>query len=232
MILIAVSPGGAAMVRAAEGTGLWLPAVLGLLLLAASVWAQPQPMPKEPEKKEPLTLEELTRRVIELEATNRRLTERLDGANRNNGQSGDSSAISGTPEQLQNQENRPFYEINDSPVPDYTEERFFPRSVPQVPSPGAKNPERLPLNVSFGPGFLFQSTKSDFSLQIHYESQIEYREWRKGDQIPANDGFFLPRQRFFFNGTITKPLEYEISLNRGLGRCEHSECVPELSRQR
>ena len=53
-------------------------------------------------------------------------------------------------------------------------------------------------------------------LQVEYESQIESRIWSEDGQIPANSGFYFPRQRFFFRGHITRPLEYEISVNRGL----------------
>ena len=37
------------------------------------------------------------------------------------------------------------------------------------------------------------------------------------DQVPANSGLFLPRQRIFFDGNITRRIEYEFSINRGLG---------------
>ena len=35
--------------------------------------------------------------------------------------------------------------------------------------------------------------------------------------MPANSGIFLPRQRIFFTGNITKPIEYEFAINRGSG---------------
>ncbi|MFO0927830.1 MAG: porin [Gemmataceae bacterium] len=77
---------------------------------------------------------------------------------------------------------------------------------------------RLPLkSLSFGPGFQFQTEDEAFRLQIHYESQVEGRLWGEVDQIPANNGMYLPRQRIFFNGNITKPIEYEFAINRGLG---------------
>src|SRR5207344_1647735 len=44
----------------------------------------------------------------------------------------------------------------------------------------------------------------------------EGRVWAQDDRIPANSGFFLPRQRIFFNGNITEPIEYEFAINRGL----------------
>ena len=106
----------------------------------------------------------------------------------------------------------------DTPVPDYTEGQF----VPFTPAPGyprriSRRAKRMPLKGSFGPGFQFETEDEEFRLRIHYESQIEARIWAQRNQIPANSGFFLPRQRIFFNGNITKPIEYEFSINRGLG---------------
>ncbi|MBX7103566.1 MAG: OprO/OprP family phosphate-selective porin [Gemmataceae bacterium] len=103
-----------------------------------------------------------------------------------------------------------------SPVPDYTEGSFTPFApAPGYPASNMFTGSRFPLTASFGPGFRLQSEKGDFSLNIHYESQVEYRNWSQ-DQLPANDGFFLPRQRIFFDGNLTKTIEYEFAINRGL----------------
>jgi phosphate-selective porin OprO and OprP len=105
-----------------------------------------------------------------------------------------------------------------SPVPDYTEGMFAPFAA----APGYSTDDitggssRFPLKASFGPGFRLQTEEGDYSFTVHYESQIEGRLWGQ-NQVPANDGFFLPRQRFFFDGNITKTVEYELSINRGLG---------------
>jgi phosphate-selective porin OprO/OprP len=108
----------------------------------------------------------------------------------------------------------------DTPVPDYTEGQFGP----YLPIPGHAASEiagakrqRKPLLGSFGPGFEFTTDDEEYSLRVHYESQIEARIWSQADQVPANSGIFLPRQRIFFNGNITKPIEYEFSINRGFG---------------
>jgi phosphate-selective porin OprO/OprP len=109
---------------------------------------------------------------------------------------------------------------DDTPVPDYTEGQFGPN----VPIPGhtsseidSKKRQRKSLFGSFGPGFEFSTEDEEYSLRVHYESQIEARIWSQADQVPANSGIFLPRQRIFFNGNITKPIEYEFSINRGFG---------------
>jgi phosphate-selective porin OprO and OprP len=106
----------------------------------------------------------------------------------------------------------------ETPVPDYTEGQFGPLTLPPgFPLPSVPRSRRLPLSGSFGPGFQFQTEDERFRFQVHYESQIEGRIWAQSNQVPANSGFFLPRQRIFFNGNITKPIEYEFSINRGFG---------------
>lgn len=106
------------------------------------------------------------------------------------------------------------------PVPEYETQPIEPNPF-RSPSRGLStiaNPSRVPLEANFGPGFQFQTPDEEFLLQVHIQSQIESRVW--GDPnggAPFRDGFYLPRQRIFFNGRITKPLEYVFSLNRGFG---------------
>jgi phosphate-selective porin OprO/OprP len=107
----------------------------------------------------------------------------------------------------------------ETPVPDYTEDQFEPfQPPPGYPTPraAATPTRRLPFNGTFGPGFQFQTDNEEFRLRIHYESQVETRIWGQ-DQVPSNSGIFLPRQRIFFEGNITKPIEYEFAINRGFG---------------
>lgn len=73
------------------------------------------------------------------------------------------------------------------------------------------------MRVDFGPGFQILSDDERFSPKIQYESQVEGRVWAQREQDPANSGIFLPRQRIFFKGNITRPIEYEFAINRGLG---------------
>lgn len=107
----------------------------------------------------------------------------------------------------------------DTPVPDYTEGQFAPFEPPPgylLPNTPASRSRRLPLKGTFGPGFQLQTDDSEYRLRIHFESQIEARVWGQ-NQVPANSGIFLPRQRIFFEGNITKPIEYEFAINRGFG---------------
>ena len=80
----------------------------------------------------------------------------------------------------------------------------------------AREPGARPLKADFGPGFRLETDDDEYQLQVDVESQVEARAWAQGNQDPAHSGFFLPRQRIFFRGQITKPIEYELSINRGL----------------
>ncbi len=75
------------------------------------------------------------------------------------------------------------------------------------------------MDGTFGPGFRWSSEDDIFRLQFDYESQIETRVWNQGEASFPNSGvsgIYLPRQRIFFRGHITKPIEYELSINRGV----------------
>ena len=74
------------------------------------------------------------------------------------------------------------------------------------------SPYAIPQETIFGPGFQIQSKDQRYRLQIHYESQIDGRIWSQNEQLPANSGFFLPRQRVFFNGDIAEVIEYELAI--------------------
>jgi phosphate-selective porin OprO/OprP len=104
-----------------------------------------------------------------------------------------------------------------SPVPDYWS--FEPEPAfddPRYRISNITSPKKVPLKANFGPGFQFQTEDEEFQLQVHVLSQVEARVWGNGRQVPPVSGFFFPRQRFFFNGRITRPIEYVFSINRGL----------------
>lgn len=151
-------------------------------------------------------------RVRALEAMNRRLAGELERLTR--GPDDPAAGLLGRPDPPADD---PAGDAG-SGVPDYTEGQFAPfTGPPGDPAAAAPRRGRFPLRASFGPGFRLESEDERFQLQVHYESQIEGRAWSPDDQLPANSGFFLPRQRFFFSGLITKPVEYELAINRGLG---------------
>ena len=105
-----------------------------------------------------------------------------------------------------------------TPVPDYTEGHFFPyAAAPGYAVSNMYSDRRLPRQGILSKGFQFKTEDEEFGLQFHLESQIDARVWSQRDQVPANSGYFFPRQRIYFNGNITRRIEYEFSINRGLG---------------
>ncbi len=209
-------------------------------LLAGARAQEPAPRPASP----PVTVEQLAERLAAMEAMNRKLAAELERSRRDHDEQmrqileklGGSPAVPAPasppalPEPLDPPLDRP--EVvppaparesvptgdQDTPVPDYTDGRFPPdANPPGYPLPSQPKVGRSPLRGSFGPGFQLETEDQEFRLQVHYESQIEGRMWSQNEQQPANSGFFLPRQRIFFNGNITKPIEYEFSINRGFG---------------
>ncbi len=71
---------------------------------------------------------------------------------------------------------------------------------------------------SFHEGFKWATEDGEFSLNFHNETQLETRVYTQSDSDPVNQvGFDIPRVRFIFNGSLTKPIEYNVSINKGLG---------------
>jgi phosphate-selective porin OprO/OprP len=196
---------------------------------ATAARAQPAPVPPAapaPQSPAPPTADQLSERLRALEASNKAVLDQLEKSNARHAEEvkqlherlGELSQRLGEP---------PAGSVGTdgsgppgtggSPVPDYTEGGFAPfAAAPGYPNSNVLNPSRFPLRASFVPGFLLQTDDDRFRLQIHYESQIDGRAWANDDQLPANSGMFLPRQRFFFDGHITKWVEYELAINRGL----------------
>jgi phosphate-selective porin OprO and OprP len=209
-----------------------------LALLSPTVWSQDVPPPIAPvPTPSPATLEQLAARLQAMEELNKKLAEQLEKSNRDHDaqmrqlleQFGElSRRPNGEPPQLTTAADVDGAEVSPlpdagrvlgggTPVPDYTEGHFFP----DTPAPGYAvsnmyRDSRLPVTSAFK-GFQFQTKDEEFSLQFHLESQFDARIWSQRDQVPANSGLFLPRQRIFFDGNITKRIEYEFSINRGLG---------------
>mgnify|MGYP001075170437 CR=1 FL=1 len=104
------------------------------------------------------------------------------------------------------------------PIPEY-EARLGEPPPFHTPASGLStiaSPSKLPIEVKFGPGFQFQTRDEEFLLQTHVESQIDARVWGDANRsTPFKDGFFFPRQRLYFVGHMTRPIEYNFTVNRG-----------------
>lgn len=80
-----------------------------------------------------------------------------------------------------------------------------------------KDTSLYPLKAEFGPGFQLHSDDNEFLLQFHNLTQADAITFGPGDQQPAHPGFYIPRQRWYFVGRMTKPIEYYTSINRSFG---------------
>jgi len=75
-----------------------------------------------------------------------------------------------------------------------------------------------PTRTFFHEGFKFETDDGEFTLHFHNETQLDVRAYEQANSTPVDQvGFSIRRQRFYFNGRITKPIEYTVSVNKGLG---------------
>ncbi|MFO0948302.1 MAG: porin [Planctomycetota bacterium] len=77
------------------------------------------------------------------------------------------------------------------------------------------SPLKLPVSAQFGTGFELKSKDDEFSLQFHDLTQFDYRFYEQRNQATVRNTFAFPRQWFIFNGRLTKPIEYYVSIAEG-----------------
>lgn len=88
------------------------------------------------------------------------------------------------------------------------------------PEPGFRMPAKLPnipLTARFGNGFELKSEDDEWVFQFHDLTQFDGRFYTQRDQTAFNvrDSFVFPRQWYIFNGRLTKPFEYYVSIAEG-----------------
>jgi phosphate-selective porin OprO and OprP len=88
-----------------------------------------------------------------------------------------------------------------------------PRPADRFDSPATLEDKRA--RVRFGPGFELITEDSEFILQFHDLTQIDYRGYLQGGQETIHDTFAIPRQRWIFSGHITKEIGFMASLQQG-----------------
>jgi phosphate-selective porin OprO and OprP len=210
---------------------------------SAAIQSPPAPTAKaapvvtlEPESTEPIRMADLINRLRASEAANRELSQRveqlseeqeqwraqlqrqIDEYPESDGRQAAGRQARDDPREASISDREDFdpgiSEIYSGQANSYRE--GYDPSIPDYFDLDLDSPYSIPQRLVFGPGFQLQSEDESFRLQIHYESQIENRLWSPEDQLPANSGFFLPRQRFFFAGNITKMTDYELAINRGV----------------
>lgn len=87
-------------------------------------------------------------------------------------------------------------------------------TAPRRDKPG---PSKIKADVFLGPGWLLESEDEEYQLQIHNQTQVEFRGYQQGGMKPSGSGFYVPRERLIFSGRLTKLLEYEGSFEYAYG---------------
>jgi phosphate-selective porin OprO and OprP len=80
-----------------------------------------------------------------------------------------------------------------------------------------KGPGKIPMKVNFGPGLEFETENEEYQFQIHNQTQVEGRFYGQPAQSPGAGGFDVPRERFIIAGRLSKPIEYDASLESAYG---------------
>ena len=171
-------------------------------------------------------------RLRELEALNRKLLEKFDDLSKKNedltkqvedlskkvdSRKADDGAVLGKPNDDPGGEGK-------AEAPDGNPESFI-----QTNAGGAGRPEssqdignrrlgKLNLKAAYDydrAGFLFETEDSEVQLKVRGLLQADTRIYEQSDQDPVSGGFYIPRMRVYFSGRLTKPWQYELSLQRG-----------------
>ena len=75
----------------------------------------------------------------------------------------------------------------------------------------------LKVEAEFVDGFAFVSNDEEFELRFHVLNQVDYKSFSPSDQDPAaQDGVYIPRTRVYFEGKLTDPFRYEVSIQRSV----------------
>lgn len=76
--------------------------------------------------------------------------------------------------------------------------------------------EGAPLVGLFADGFTLRTHDEEYEMRIRVMEQTDFRLFVPGDQDPARTGFYIPRFRMYLEGHLTKPFQYELSLQRSV----------------
>ncbi len=91
------------------------------------------------------------------------------------------------------------------------------RMLPESATAEGDSSQKHTAKVQFGEGLEFNSDDGEFSLQFHNLTQVEYRGFPTGNQGFLQSQFFIPRQRWYFTGDLTKDVGFYTDINRGYG---------------
>ncbi len=77
--------------------------------------------------------------------------------------------------------------------------------------------KRLQLEAELKDGFALVSEDQEYELKFHVLNQVDFKTFWPSDQDPAaQNGIYIPRMRVDFEGKLTDPFRYEVSLQRSV----------------
>jgi phosphate-selective porin OprO and OprP len=104
-----------------------------------------------------------------------------------------------------------------------TEQPVVPLYAPEPNGQGTepffereRDVDGLPLRARFDDGFTIESLDSSYQLRIRVLNQVDGKLFDPTSQEPARSGLYIPRFRIYFEGQLTDPFEYELSLQRSV----------------
>jgi len=71
--------------------------------------------------------------------------------------------------------------------------------------------------VDFAEGLEFTSDDDEFKVQIHNLTQAEFRGFPTSNQGVLQSQFYIPRERWYFTGDLTRNVGFYTVINRGYG---------------
>jgi phosphate-selective porin OprO/OprP len=104
----------------------------------------------------------------------------------------------------------------DDSAPSLSDDAARPSRIPGGGTAGPSN--RIKLNAVYDLqryGYLIQSEDQEFELRVNALLQADARIYSNTHMSPVVSDLDLPRTRLYFSGRMTKPIEYQISLQRG-----------------
>lgn len=184
------------------------------VMIATSGWSADSNSPSAPTAPSDPAAEALENRLLRLEAKNRQLEKRLRelaGADQSDGVPNPPARL---PDADDDEEAGEVPESAAAPGPTEAEEE--PSDI--ATDEALVDEQGQPIPGPFAKGFIWETKDGEVQLQIHNETQFDIRAYEQPHSEPTNQvGYYIPRARLYFNGHLTKPIEYTVSINKGLG---------------
>ena len=77
--------------------------------------------------------------------------------------------------------------------------------------------DEFPLRGIFNDeGFGLRTWDDEYQLRFRVLDQTDFKAFVPGNQVPASSGLYIPRVRFYFEGSLTRLFDYEVSLQRSV----------------